>query len=223
MLRRNHRTVFIVITALILLACVPTLGPAATPLPTYDPNSIGTSIAMTAGAAASQTAIFIPPTLTPTVTSLPTRTPTVTPTETATFVFMLTSPAGGTPGTPGTPGAEVTTTGEAKQYACELISQSPEDNSKLAPRLDFEVRWQVKNTGTETWSSNDIDYRYASGDKLHVDAGIYDLYKDVAPQEMADFIVKMRTPSDAGTYSTVWQVRVGKSAFCKLTLTISVK
>ncbi len=221
MLRRNQRTVFLVITTLIMLACVPSLSPAAPQLPTYDPNSIYTSIAETAGAAASQTAVFIPPTLTPTVTSLPTRTPTITPTSTPTFIFLLESPT--SIGGGSTPGASGTSTGSDKEYACELVSQSPEDNSKIAPGTDFEVRWQVRNIGTKTWASANIDYRYASGAKLHVDSGIYDLYKDIAPGDMADIIVRMRAPGDKDSYTTVWQIRIGKTEFCKLTLTINVK
>jgi hypothetical protein len=221
MLGRNYRIIFFLFATATLLACViPGLAPVSAPIPTFDPNSINTSIAATAGAAASQTAAFLPLTLTPTVTSLPTQTASITPTPTATFVFQINTPAGqdSTPGTPTSGTAEA-----AKEYACELVTQAPEDNSTLAPRIDFEVRWQVKNTGTLTWDSNNIDYRYASGDKLHTSSGIYDMYKNIPPQEMADIIVKMRSPGDPGTYSTVWKIRIGKTEFCKLSLTIVVK
>lgn len=220
MLRQNYRMSAFVIMAAALLACgAPTLLPSSAPIPTFDPNSVKTAIAETAAEAATQTAERLPPTLTPTVTSLPTHTPSITPTSTATYILLFTTPT--VQGTAQTPSGG-TAAGGTNQYACELLSQLPQDNTTIAPLTDFETRWQVKNVGSETWNANNVDYRYASGDKLH-DTGVYDMFNDVPPQGMADIIVKMSSPKDPGTYSTVWQLRVGKTAFCKLTLTIEVK
>jgi dipeptidyl aminopeptidase/acylaminoacyl peptidase len=71
--------------ALSMFACgVPQIF--VTPVPTFDPNSIGTFIAETANAASTQTQIFITPSSTPTLTptSTPTAIFTATPTATDT-------------------------------------------------------------------------------------------------------------------------------------------
>ncbi|MBI2331088.1 MAG: hypothetical protein HYU84_02755, partial [Chloroflexi bacterium] len=85
-MRKNHRTILTVIATILILACMPTLGPATTPIPTFDANAPLTAIVLTAGAAATQTALNAPPTATPTV---PTHTPFPTPTATATFLFFV--------------------------------------------------------------------------------------------------------------------------------------
>ena len=76
-------------TALALvMACAPTF--AAQPIPSADPNSIGTIIAQTANAAATQTVAALP-TLTSTITFTPTprNTDTPEPTATATVLFLF--------------------------------------------------------------------------------------------------------------------------------------
>ena len=62
------------IIAILILACAPT---TIAPVPTLDPNSIGTIIAQTASSASTQTAVALP-VLAPTFTSAPTFTPEAT-------------------------------------------------------------------------------------------------------------------------------------------------
>lgn len=214
MIRRTPKNAILLIMAtVIMLACVPTFAPAYTPIPTFDPNSINTSIVETVNAAVMQTGLFTTPTLTPTFTATPTKTPSETPTPTNTFLFILSSP---TASKTITPTKQATT-----DYACTLVSQSPEDNSVVGAGAPFSVRWQVKNTGIALWDSNNVDYRYKSGTKMHQQAA-YDLYKSIASSEVADIIVDMTAPTTSGKYSTAWVVRTGKREFCKLTLTIVV-
>ena len=214
MIRRAHKKVFLLITAAaIMLACVPTFAPASTPIPTFDPNSVNTSIVQTANAAATQTMLYTTPSLTPTFTSTSTKTPSATPTPTNTFLYLVFSPT-----------ASITLTFTKPptiEYACELISQSPEDNSLVGAGAFFSVRWQVKNTGTAVWNANNIDYRYKSGTKMHKQ-DVFDLYKNIAFGEVADIIVDMTAPTKPGKYSTTWKLRVGKTEFCTLTLTINI-
>lgn len=217
MTRRTRRNTFLLITATaIMLACMPTLAPASTPIPTFDPNSINTRIVETANAAATQTHIYTTPSATPTFTSTPTKTPSITPSPTNTFLYIYSTPTATATPTFSTSQPGVT------DYACILISQSPEDNSEIGAGAFFSVRWQVKNTGTATWKTNDVDYRYKSGTKMHQKPA-YDLYKDVAPDEVADVIVDMTAPTSPGTYAATWKMRVGKKDYCTLTVTIIIK
>jgi hypothetical protein len=206
--------IFLLMAAAVMLACMPSLAPAPTPLPTFDPNALGTNIAETANAAASQTQVFITPSATPTFTPTVTRTPSDTPTPTPTFLFVLPTIALTSTFVTGQPGAT--------DYACTVLAQAPEDNSLIGPGALFSVRWQVKNTGAVAWDANSVDYRYKSGTKMHMKP-MYDLYKSVMPGDVADIIVDMTSPANPDVYTTTWKMRVGKMEFCTLTLTINVK
>jgi hypothetical protein len=211
MLKQNFRMPAILLVIVLLLACAPAV--IATPLapPTFDPFSLNTVIAQTAGAAATQTFI-LQPTLTPTVTL--TRTPTEVPTSTPTFLFLL--------ATPTVPSLTPTFDISSNPYACRIISQNPMDNTIIAKNADFAVLWQVINIGANAWDSNSVDYHYLSGEKLHKQS-VYDLPNSVPTGGQTDIIVNMKAPKQEGTYLTNWSLRVGKQDFCKLKLTVEVK
>ncbi len=208
MLKRNQKALAILLAFVFLLACVPSLAPAIPP--TLDPFSLNTVIAQTAGAAATQTAALLSPTPTLTETPSPTMVPSETPTSTPTFIFILATNTVATP--TNTPGAA---------YDCAILAQSPANNVGFAPGTDFDARWLVQNRGTVTWDANNVDYRYASGDKFHK-ASIYDMPKSVPAGEQVDIIVDMKAPGEAGTYTTTWEIRSGKTTFCSMSVTIIV-
>lgn len=212
MLRRNYRKLsFLITTALVFACAMPELVPASPPiLPTFDPNSVNISIAQTANAAATKTALMSPPTLTSTATFLPTVTIAETPTP---FLFIL--------ATATVPSSTPTLGSTGAKYDCRIESQSPVDNIGLTKGADFDMTWRVINIGTDLWNSSNADYRYISGDKIHK-ASIYDLEKSVPVGGQTDIIVDMKAPSDAGTYTTAWNITVGKSRFCTMRLTIIV-
>ena len=213
MLQRNYRKFSFLITTAFVLACAaPALVPASAPvIPTSDPNSINTSIVQTAGAAATQTAQMLPPTFTPTVTPSPTSTITETPTPT--FVFFL--------ATPTVPSATSLPESSDANFACQVLSQTPANNAGITREADFETRWQVTNIGKNGWNSDNADYRYVSGDKLHK-ASIYDLERSVPPGGNTEIIVAMKAPANPGTYTTTWKITSGKAQFCTMNLTIVV-
>jgi hypothetical protein len=199
---------------LVVSACVPLLAPPAAP--TLAPGALNTIVAQTAGAAATQTALVPPPTSTliPTPTMLITTTATEIPSLTPTFVFVLVTAT--------RPRPTATDSNEAAEYACDVLSQTPEDNVVYSPNTDFDVRWQVKNTGTKDWEADSTDYRFQTGAALHKNS-IYDLYKTVPAGGIVDIIVDMRAPSNPDTYSTTWYLRVGKTGFCSMRMTIVVR
>ncbi len=213
MIERKYRKYYFLIAAALVLACAaPALVPASAPaVPTFDPNSINLSIAQTANAAATQTALMAPPTLTPTVTVLPTNTITETPTPT--FVFILPSPT--------VPSSTPTQGSSDEKFACQVTSQTPQNNSGVTRGADFEARWQVSNIGKNVWDSDNADYRYTGGDKFHK-AAIYDLPRSVPPGGSTEIIVAMKAPSIPGTYTTTWKISSGKTQFCTMNLTIVV-
>lgn len=203
-------------TALTLvMACAP--GVAAPALPTIDPNAVGTFIAQTANAAATQTSAAIPTSSpTPTNTPTPRFTDTPEPTPTATFIFIFSSPTAVVP---------PTSTGNAtsdRQYACQIVSVSPPNGTSYTGRTDFDARWTLRNNGQREWDRTSIDYIYLSGDRFHKTAA-YDLSKNVKVGETVEVIVDMVAPRDAGSYTTNWSLRVGSQTFCTLALTIVVR
>ncbi len=209
MLKRNQRTLAILLATVLALACSPLATPYAPP--TFDLLQVNTIIAETAGAAATQTFALLPTlTITPTFT----RAPSETPSPTNTFIFVL---ATSTP----TPSDTPTPEKPAEPYACEILLQSPANDTSFVPGLAFQGLWQVKNIGTQTWGVNTADYRYVGGDKFHR-TKVYDMPTSVPPGEKVDIVVAMWAPNDPGTYTTTWNIQVGKTRFCDMELRIIV-
>ncbi len=211
MFKRSSRLQAILLFIVLLLACAPMVVATPPAPPTFNPLSLNTMIAQTAGAAATQTFV-LQPTLTPTVTV--TKTPTETPTATPTFLFVLFTPT--------VPSSTPTLEISSNPYACRLASQSPADKSIVAKGADFAVLWRVINVGANAWDANSVDYHYFSGAKLHKEP-VYDLPSSVPTGGQIDIIVNMKAPKQEDTYLTTWSLRVGKQDFCKLRLTIEVK
>ena len=203
---------------LVLIACeIPSfaVSPAVTPLP----GSLGTSIAQTVAVAQSQTALFLPSaTHTSTETLLPTSTSTETPTPTATVVFIFPTSTLTRTATPTDDGISE----ENEDPTCRLISRNPANNKVFDPQTDFDARWVIENITDSLWDSDNVDYIYDSGRKMHRKPA-YDLPKNVAPGKSVTIIVDMVTPKNKGTYSTTWTLRSNQTEFCKLSISIVVK
>jgi hypothetical protein len=211
--RKSKLLIWVTALALIM-ACAPSL---VTPsVPTVDPGVVGTFIAQTVAAAATQTAASIPsftpsPTITPTV-----ATETPLPTATSTIIFILSTP---------TPLVLPTSTSggtSSENFSCQVTRVSPANGSTFNPRDDFDAVWTVRNNGQRNWDRNSIDYVYDSGDRIHKVSG-YDLPENVRTGNSVDLGVDMQAPRNSGTYNTTWIMRSGNRTFCTLRLTIVVR
>lgn len=209
MLRRNYRTLSLVVAIVLTLACVPTLGPTPAPIPTFDPNGPLTAIVLTAGFAATQTAINAPPTATP--TALPTKTASPTPTATPTFLFLI--PTNSLPPT------QIPLGVSEKSLECQVLSVEPK--GVVAASSRFIGKWVIANIGKDTWLSANIDYRYQSGDKIHLQS-IYDFPANVQPGATVELTVDMQAPSTPGEYTTVWRLYQSNKNFCSMDMIITV-
>ena len=220
MLTYKAKVIVWLIVVGLIMACVPSL---ATPLPPVDPNVVNTFIAQTVNAASTQTSAVLPTsTQTATYTPTPRNTDTPTPTSTATVIFILSTP------TPLViPTFTVVSSGggggsSSDNFACQVISVSPANGTTFGSRADFDAVWRVRNIGQRQWDRSEIDYRYASGDKIHK-VEIYDLPANVPRNGTTDIIVDMVAPRNAGTYSTTWNLNRGARSFCTMTLRIVVQ
>ncbi len=201
---------WLLVFAVVVMSCDVSTLVVPAPVPTLGPGGINTIVAQTAGAAATQTAALIPPTLTPSMTPTATRTPTVTPSLTPTFLFILAT-LSKTP-TPGPASGDL---------ACKLVSQSPDDGATMTKNEVFTVSWKVKNTGASTWDSKAVDFIYLSGTKM-ASVKAVDLPKSIAEGDTITLKLDMTAPSNSGSYKTAWTLRQGKTEFCKLNINIVV-
>lgn len=207
--RRSNKAIVLFVSILLMLACMPTLGPTQAPIPTFDANAPLTAIVLTAESAATQTALFAPPTATPTV---PTNTPFPTATPLPTFLFLIP--------TKDEPPTQIPLGNSDKAYECQVISAEP--SAPIPVSTSFIAKWLVANIGKSTWDSGDADYRYIDGYRLHLQS-IYDFPVDVAPGTTIDLTVDMQAPPTPGQYSTFWIIYIGKNAFCKMQLDITAQ
>ena len=212
----NRQTTRLLIACLAAMLLVPACGVPIAPTPAFTsppPGAIETMIIETAGAAQTQTIMAIPPTATLTPTIPPTRTPTDTPTPTETVIIILPSP---TPTLTETPGPISAGTN------CELISQTPANNTVLAPKTNFDMQWTFKNIGPDIWGENDYDFEFISGDKIYKSKR-YDMPTSVDPGNEFTIIAKMKAPEESRTYSATWGLMSGSTSVCNVTFTIIVK
>ncbi len=209
MSRRSYKIVSLTAVLILMLACVPTLGPTPAPIPTFDANAPLTAIVLTAGVAATQTAINAPPTATP--TPLPTKTPPPTPTATPTFLFILP--------TISLPPTQIPLGVSQKELDCQILSYEPKESVAASTR--FLGKWTVANIGTSTWSSDNFDYRYLEGEKIHLQS-IYDFPVNVQPGSIVELIVDMQAPATPGEYLTKWRITFGKRVFCTMEMQLIV-
>ena len=138
-MKRTSKTILIFAIALITLLPACTLWQAP-PLPTSTPTA-------TLAATATELPTAVPPTNTP----LPTQTYTVAPSATVAIPTLLPPTATSTVGT--------TTNTE---YSCDIIDQSPSDDTKYTSGDDFDISWTLINIGTEQWKDGTI-LKYQTG------------------------------------------------------------
>lgn len=162
--------------------------------PTIDPNQLATSIVETYQAQISQTAAAMPATVE------------------ANQIPTLNINPGSTPGQPVvalTPIilASPTTMTQPANDKYELIAQSPTDGSVIIPSHGFDMIWEIKNTGTNTWTKlYTIEFfmgdRIGSGEK-----GRYYFPEEVKPGATIRLVVDMGTPSTEGKVYSWWKIK----------------
>ena len=107
-------------------------------------------------------------------------------------------------------------------YNCQIASAAPAWNASMSPGVDFDGRWTFKNTGSNVWPMNNVDFVFISGTRFHGDKDVYDLPKDVAKGDSVEFIIDMLAPKEPGTYSATWGLKLDGSLFCVTTIRIVV-
>lgn len=208
---------------LILLACVlPDVSAPIVSNPTSNPGLIQTIVVATAGAAQTQTAMVLPPPAdTATATLPPSATPTETPTETATIIFIIPTRTS-TPTATNLPTATGLFATQGAGASCELVDQTPANGTAYDSRDRFTVEWTIRNTGSETWIADNIDFFHSDGRDMH-ENDIYDLPNNVRPGREITLTVPMRAPGNSGTYTSTWTLGTRANALCRVSVRITVR
>ncbi|HMN12291.1 MAG TPA: NBR1-Ig-like domain-containing protein [Bellilinea sp.] len=159
------------------------------PTPTPDPQAVFTQAAQTVQVAMTQTAAA-KPSSTMTATTAPTNTPAPTqaqPTQ---------APVTAVPVNPAT----ATKSPDVGVW----VSQNPGDGVSLNPGQQFTLTWQVKNTGTTTWTTAYMLRYYLNDPALRMGAPDQHLSKEVKPGEIIDLTLNLTAPTAQGNHGVIW-------------------
>ncbi len=142
------------------------------------------------------------PTATATNTPVPTDTPIPTATDTA--VPEIEEEVMITRRDNATPTAAATAMPTATVYfpdKAEFIAVLPSPN-EFVPNQHFYLTWQIKNTGTSTWSGK---YRFYHNGGIQLgDSGTYSITEVVKPGGILTIAIPSTAPETEGTYTTTW-------------------
>lgn len=162
----------------------------------------------------SATHTFTP--LPPTDTPVPSPTP-IPPTPTHTDIPPTETPP------PPTATTTPTVTPTRSDFNCQLVSISPALNQVYPPGGDFDGRWTFKNTGSEVWDKDKVDFLFISGTRFQEHVDKLDLTTNVNKGDSMEFIIDMLAPKTAGTYSATWGLKKDDVVFCSAIIQIIVR
>jgi len=213
---------FLLLTALLLNSCsLPLLGSQSEqPIAlTATFEAMVNEALQTAIAKLTQEAI-LNPSATNTATPIP---PTATYTPTATVTSTLTPiPPTSTP-LPPTATSSPTVTPTRSDFNCQVVSFAPPIDRVYPSGGDFDGKWTFKNTGSEVWNKDNVDFVYLSGTKFQVSVSSLDLSTSISNGEEVQFIIDMLAPKSSGTYTATWGLKKDDLVFCTSTIQIIVK
>lgn len=101
-----------------------------------------------------------------------------------------------------TPGSLPVSANDRAEFVDDI---SVPDGTTFAPNDAFSKTWQLKNTGTTTWTT-DYALIFIDGDLLGAET-IIPLQTQVAPGESVDLSIGLTAPSEDGIYKGFWKLR----------------
>ncbi|MBT3320662.1 MAG: hypothetical protein HN392_00060 [Anaerolineae bacterium] len=212
---KKYRSLYLyIILVFAISSCTPAPAPTLIPIETVFAATHNALMAQTAAAKPRETAI-------PSMTS--TRAPTPTPFPSATIVHLI---ATDTPMPTATIIADTPTNISSGSgtvlYACEIVQLTPADEHIIKPNEAFKWVWYITNVGTTKWSPDTVYARYVRGSQFFVDLET-PLDDTFSVGETNSVSIKMRAPTEPGTYWAVFSLKKGIHDFCYAKLTIIVQ
>lgn len=177
---------------LLMAACSSTEGDAS---PTPEPETVLTAAAQTADAQ---------------LTELAKPQPTDTPAPGAEGIETLQTPTAITdPSTPGTPDANSFPTATPATGGVDFAEFSADvtipDGTNFDPDADFTKVWQLRNSGTNTWTT-EYGLAFFTGEQMSAPGKVL-LSGNVPPGETIEVAVDMAAPQTVGTYTGFWKMQ----------------
>mgnify|MGYP000847457004 CR=1 FL=1 len=109
-------------------------------------------------------------------------------------------------------------------WSCNIISTDPYYKTSLRKGQAFEARWELLNSGENTWFGKKVHILYRNGYPMHTTDGKSHVSGSVDTGEIYEVVVPMKAPLESGAYSTVWILTNDKDeAFCWFTIDIVVE
>ena len=213
-----HRPwIVLILLAFLIAACLPGQSPeqvqaqinTAVAQTIAAQNQIAESVAQTV---AAQNALA-----TATNTATPTNTalsfPTLTPFPTFTPIPVNPPSGGGGGGGGGF---------IRRDYACDIISRRPFDNSEWNSGEEFDIKWTIVNTGSKTWNPG-YDVKYFSGPHM-ANVDIIEIPVQVKPDGKYSIVMDANAPTEKGFQVMTWTVSGdGTAQLCYPYVAIIVK
>lgn len=207
-------------------------GRVEVPTPTIDVQATNDRALVQTQAAGTLSAAFTQSAQGATLTAAApqaTNTPQPTRTATATFTttpFLFTAiPTGDTTLTPQASLIIIpSATTAVPTWSCNIISTTPYYKTSLKKGQAFEARWELLNSGQNTWFNKKVHILYRNGYPMHTTDGKTSVVSAVKNGEIYEVVVPMKAPLENGDYSTVWILTDDKDkAFCWFTIDIVVE
>lgn len=177
--------VYLLLAVMLLLAACRSGTPAEPTATGPAPEAVRTAAAQTASARMTEMAAITPTAApaSPTTTLNPTETTPVSSTQTITPTVVIS----------GT---------DRLEFVADITVP---DGTVFEPGESFVKTWQLRNTGTSTWSSGH-SLVFISGEQMGAPASV-PLSITVPPGETGDVSVSLTAPSNPGIYFSYWMLR----------------
>lgn len=102
-------------------------------------------------------------------------------------------------------------------YDCFVETRSPVYLEEIKAGGNFEIKWFLRNTGTNAWTSG-VDVKYASGPQMTTTERV-EIKTALNPGDVYKIDLNAKAPNKAGTYTMTWIVE-GQLCYANVTITV---
>ena len=192
----------------------------ASPLNPFPPPTLPANVVIPT---LTVTPIFLPATWTPQPVAQTEARLSSTPIPTATtFKLITNTPLPTLTETPTETVLVPSSTPSALAYFCMVSISKLLDGGTVTHDEHFDGSWTIKNGGSETWDSSQVEVRFITGTILQTKGDTLKLPRDVPTGDSLKFSVDMKAPADPGIHYSTWGLMQGSRVICRWTVAIYV-
>lgn len=92
-----------------------------------------------------------------------------------------------------------------RDYACDIISRKPLDNTEYNKGAKFDIKWTIVNTGTKTWEAG-YDVKYFNGPKMTT-TSLFEIPVAMKPNAKYEMNLDAVAPNEKGSQVMTWTVQ----------------